>query len=106
VVLNLLSNSLKFTDEGGRILIKGLLVKQGDYNYLEVSVMDTGIGISKENQEKLFTMFGFLEDSSERNSHGIGLGLAISQQIVMEFGGGKIDLISEIGEGSTFTFKF
>ena len=54
----------------------------------------------------MFKLFGFLESSKDRNGGGIGLGLYISQQIVTEFGGGPIDLDSDIGEGSIFTFRF
>lgn len=54
----------------------------------------------------MFKLFGYLESSSNRNSQGIGLGLAISQKIVSKFEGGIIDLDSEVGLGSKFTFKF
>ena len=54
----------------------------------------------------MFKLFGFLESSKSRNKGGIGLGLYISSQIVKEFGGGIIDLESEPGIGSKFTFKF
>jgi signal transduction histidine kinase len=106
VILNLLSNALKFTDEYGTITIScGPFEKEGQ-KYLQVSVEDTGTGISKEDQKKMFKLFGFLDSSKARNSGGIGLGLFISAQIVKEFEGGIIDLDSEPGEGSKFTFKF
>lgn len=75
-------------------------------SYLEISVKDTGCGISKEDQGKLFKLFGFLKTTEKKNTKGIGLGLYISQRIVEFFEGGKIDLHSEIGVGTTFTFKF
>ena len=78
VVLNLLSNALKFTDEGGLITITSRLLKEQDKNFVQISVQDTGVGISKDNQKKLFKLFGFLESTKERNSHGVGLGLSIS----------------------------
>ena len=49
---------------------------------IEISVEDTGIGISKQNQSKLFKLFGFIQDSSQMNTQGIGLGLAIAKQII------------------------
>ena len=102
VVLNLLSNALKFTDEHGVITIACKV----DSEFVEISVSDTGIGISEQDQKKLFKLFGFLESSQGRNTQGIGLGLAIAQKICYEFGGGNIRLESEVGIGSKFTFKF
>lgn len=72
---------------------------------LEVTVIDSGIGISKADQKKLFKLFGFLDSSSSINKNGIGLGLHISQQITAEFGG-EIVVESEKDEGSTFSFVF
>ena len=57
-------------------------MEQAQHGALEVQVIDNGIGIKKENQEKLFKMFGFLEDTKEINTKGIGLGLSICRQIV------------------------
>jgi signal transduction histidine kinase len=70
---------------------------------LEISVSDTGIGISKKDQTKLFEPFGYLEKSKSMNTKGIGLGLHISQQIAKEFGG-EIIVDSEKDQGSTFCF--
>jgi signal transduction histidine kinase len=78
VVLNLLSNALKFTDEGGIITISSKLLVKAEKNFIEISVQDTGVGISKDNQKKLFKHYGFLETTKERNHHGVGLGLSIS----------------------------
>ena len=61
VVLNLLSNSLKFTDSGGFITISCKLLDLAEKKFVQISVMDTGVGISKENKKKLFKLFGFLE---------------------------------------------
>jgi CheY-like chemotaxis protein len=72
---------------------------------LEISVIDTGVGISSEDQKKLFKLFGFIETSQEMNTHGIGLGLVIAENIVQEFGG-KISVKSEPDVGSIFTFQF
>ena len=60
---------------------------------MEISVIDTGIGIEYEDQDKLFKLFGFVQDSLGLNTHGIGLGLVIAEQIVHQFGG-EISFVS------------
>jgi signal transduction histidine kinase len=70
-----------------------------------ISVIDTGIGISKCHQDKLFKLFGFLEDDKQLNTNGIGLGLMISKLIVEKFDG-NIMFVSEKDVGSKFTFTF
>jgi len=67
--------------------------------------MDTGVGIEYEDQDKLFKLFGFVQDTQGLNTHGIGLGLVIAEQIVHQFGG-EITFESVPKEGSTFTFTF
>ena len=100
VLLGLQSNALKFT-EGGDVHI----IVKIERDFLKIAVKDTGIGISKENQKKLFKLFGFLEETKSQNINGVGLGLAISKQIVKQYEG-DIELESEEGVGSTFTFRF
>lgn len=100
VLLGLQSNALKFT-QNGSVHIKVRI----DGDYLQIAVQDSGVGISEENQSKLFKMFGFLEETQAQNKNGVGLGLVISKQIVEQFQG-DIWLESEVGVGSTFTFKF
>ena len=73
--------------------------------FVEISVIDTGIGIEYEDQDKLFKLFGFVQDTQGLNTHGIGLGLVIAEQIVKQFGG-KIFFESVPKEGTTFTFTF
>jgi hypothetical protein len=73
--------------------------------YLQISVTDTGIGIPKEKQDKLFKLFGFVQDDKQINKNGIGLGLMIAKNIVEKFDG-KITFDSEKGKGSTFNFTF
>ena len=100
VLLNLLTNAIKYTEEGGRVDVETRVVDQ----MAEVSVADTGIGISVDDQARVFEAFqqgG--RDSSPRAEEGTGLGLTLSKQIV-ELHGGRIWLQSELGEGSTFTF--
>jgi signal transduction histidine kinase len=98
VLLNLLSNALKFTPEGGRIDVGGRL----DGEVAEVSVTDTGIGIAPADQEAVFEEFRQV-GAAERKAEGTGLGLALSRKFV-ELHGGRIWVQSEVGHGSTFTF--
>ena len=72
---------------------------------MSITVIDTGVGIAKENQKKLFKLFGFVQDDKQINVNGIGLGLVISKQIVEQFDG-EISFISEKDIGSEFTFTF
>jgi len=104
VITNLLGNAIKFTPENGSIAIAARLAGKGNGIYkLQVSVSDTGIGISPEQQGKLFTSFEQAELCTTRKYGGTGLGLAISKSIV-EMMGGSIWAESEPGKGSTFTF--
>ena len=73
--------------------------------YLQISVIDTGVGIPYEDQDKLFQLFGFIEGTESMNKNGVGLGLIISEQIVHKFGG-SIHFESEPDVGSTFIFTF
>jgi signal transduction histidine kinase len=98
VLLNLLSNALKFTPEGGRIDVGGRLAGE----VAEVSVTDTGIGIAPADQEAVFEEFRQV-GAAERKAEGTGLGLALSRKFV-ELHGGRIWVQSEVGRGSTFTF--
>jgi signal transduction histidine kinase len=98
ILLNLLSNALKFTPEGGRIDVGGRL----DGEVAEVSVADTGIGIAPSDQEAVFEEFRQV-GAAERKAEGTGLGLALSRKFV-ELHGGKIWVRSELDHGSTFTF--
>jgi len=77
--MNLLSNSLKFTPSGGSIFIFCRIDEATESSgpSVSVSVQDTGIGIKKEDQSKLFKLFGYLDTTKELNTQGIGLGLHI-----------------------------
>jgi signal transduction histidine kinase/DNA-binding response OmpR family regulator len=104
VITNLLGNAVKFTPENGSISLAVRLVdKVNDHCTLQFSVRDTGIGISPEQQKKLFRSFEQAESSTTRKYGGTGLGLAISKSIV-ELMGGSIWVESEIGKGSAFNF--
>jgi signal transduction histidine kinase len=100
VLFNLIGNAVKFSPDGGSIHLK---VRKVDPDYLEVSVSDTGIGISQEDRDKLFQPFRQLDNSYNRKYTGTGLGLSICRRIV-ELHCGKIWLESEPGKGSKFTF--
>ncbi|MCA2012728.1 response regulator [Cereibacter sphaeroides] len=100
VLINLIGNALKFTHEGG-VRVKGRLV---DGYFLRVEVEDDGIGISGEEQKRLFKEFSQIDGSHRRRYGGSGLGLAISRRIV-EGLGGQIGVESEPDKGSTFWFE-
>ncbi len=99
ILLNLLSNALKFTPDDGRIVVRA---KPCDGN-IEVSVSDTGIGIAPEDQAVIFEEFSQVSHSETRNQEGTGLGLALTRRLV-EMHGGTIRVQSELGQGATFTF--
>jgi PAS domain S-box-containing protein len=99
ILYNLLSNALKFTDDGGAVEIK---VAPGEERCFKLSVGDSGIGIKPEDLERLFKEFEQLESGTARRYGGTGLGLALTRKIV-ELQGGAISVESEIGKGSTFT---
>ena len=98
VLLNLVGNAIKFTDAGEVVIEAG--ASNGSF---KVSVRDSGPGISKSDQAKLFQEFQQADNSITKKKGGTGLGLAISKRII-ELHGGKIWVDSEIGRGSTFTF--
>jgi signal transduction histidine kinase/DNA-directed RNA polymerase alpha subunit len=101
ILLNLLSNAVKFTPEGGRI---GIIARQADGSgSVEISVSDTGIGISPEDQAKIFEEFRQVGGDYSHKTEGTGLGLTLAKKFV-ELHGGKIWVESEVGKGSTFSF--
>ena len=103
VITNLVGNSIKFTSEGEVVV----LVEQrrvGDKFKLGFEICDTGIGMTPEQQKKIFEPFVQADSSVTRNFGGTGLGLAISKQII-ESMGGQLSVVSRPGEGSIFTFE-
>lgn len=120
ILLNLVSNALKFTPLGGEVNVHGKviksvedltfqdeyfteIVKKAECDFLEVQVEDTGIGIKDEDKAKLFKLFGFLDSSQQLNTKGIGLGLFITKKITQIYGG-EIICRSIEGQGSNFVF--
>jgi len=104
VIINLLENAVKFTPERGSIRLDTRFLGEEDgLCAVEIAVSDTGIGISAEQQQKLFNSFQQAEADTARRFGGTGLGLAISRNIV-EMMGGKIGVISAPEKGSVFTF--
>ncbi|MDR1863769.1 MAG: PTS transporter subunit EIIC [Treponema sp.] len=104
VITNLLSNAVKFTPEGGTIRLDfGLLEEAGGVCTIQISVTDSGIGISPEQQSRLFTSFEQADSGTSRKYGGTGLGLAITKRIVELMGGG-IRIESELGKGAAFIF--
>ena len=104
IVLNLVSNAIKFT-ESGEIEVSVESVGRSDAGFREFCfrVRDTGIGISAENQTKIFESFRQADTSTTRHYGGTGLGLAICSKLI-EMMDGRLDLESVVGKGSTFSF--
>jgi signal transduction histidine kinase len=109
-VVNLLSNSVKFTPAGGEIVVRAGPADRGPASagpfgsagYFQVSVTDNGIGISPDLQAKVFETFFQADSSASREYGGAGLGLSIVKSYV-EAHGGEVSVRSELGKGSTFT---
>src|SRR2546421_2020494 len=99
VLVNLLSNALKFTPKGVRVRLSA--AREGDA--VRVSVSDTGVGIPEEDVHDIFDKYAQARSRATRSEKGTGLGLYITRQLV-ELHGGKIEVQSEVGKGSTFSF--
>lgn len=102
VVYNLLSNALKFTGEGGKVVFHANQVVEQGQPFLKLKVQDTGIGIANEQLKHIFNRFYQADNSHTRKGEGTGIGLALTKEIV-ELLGGSITAQSELGKGTTFT---
>lgn len=104
ILTNLVGNALKFTEEGGWVCLTATVKQQADDGViLLLSIVDTGIGIAAEHQEKIFLDYSQADSSISHQYGGTGLGLAISSNLI-ELMGGNIWLVSEPGIGSAFYF--
>jgi len=103
VLVNLLSNAVKFTARGSVVLRCEVLAQAGDEWTIRFSVRDTGVGISPEAQERLFSPFEQADGSTTRRFGGTGLGLSIARELV-QLMGGEVGVESEPGRGSKFWF--
>ncbi len=103
ILVNLLGNAIKFTAQGSVSLRLALLTQMGNGYRLRFEIVDTGIGLQMEDQEKVFLPFTQADDSMSREYGGTGLGLAISSRLV-KLMGGEIGVSSQLGVGSTFWF--
>ncbi|MCG8425181.1 MAG: ATP-binding protein [Proteobacteria bacterium] len=104
ILYNLLSNAVKFTPTGGDVRLECRSCPDRAGENIEFSVIDTGIGISERDRDKLFRPFSQLDSSAARSYEGTGLGLALVKQLT-ELHGGTIELASEVGKGSRFTVR-
>jgi signal transduction histidine kinase len=100
MLLNLVSNAVKFTPEGGRVSIDALRLDEA----VEILVSDTGIGIAEGDRVRLFEPFRQLDSTISRQQHGTGLGLALTKRFA-ELHGGQLRVDSELGKGSVFTLR-
>lgn len=107
IMYNLLGNAIKFTGEGGRVDVSARVVRAagngGGTASLEVSVADSGIGISAEDLQRIFGEFEQIASDAARSQEGTGLGLALTRKLV-ELHGGRVWVESEVGLGSVFRF--
>jgi signal transduction histidine kinase/ligand-binding sensor domain-containing protein/CheY-like chemotaxis protein len=104
ILINLISNAIKFTKKGEIFVSISLITQIDDQFELGFEIKDTGIGIPADKLHRLFKAFSQVDSSTTRQYGGTGLGLVISEQLV-KLMGGKIDVESEIGKGSTFRFS-
>ena len=103
VIVNLIGNAIKFTEQGEVLVHVKNLGQKGQKIHLQISVTDTGIGIPEEKLDKLFKPFSQVDNSTTRKYGGTGLGLAISMRLV-DLMGGKLHAESKSNEGTTFCF--
>lgn len=101
---NLVNNAIKFTDAGSVVLEISLVEKSTDFDRLLFKVTDTGIGIEKENLERIFESFSQLKNGITRKKDGAGLGLSISKKLI-ELHESEINIESSFGKGSVFSFQ-
>ncbi|MFZ3220689.1 MAG: response regulator, partial [Rhodoferax sp.] len=104
ILLNFVSNAIKFTEKGSVVLQGRITRQEGHQAWIRFEVRDTGIGLSAEQQTKLFAAFQQADVSTTRTYGGTGLGLAISQRLAGMMDG-QVGVLSALGKGSTFWFE-
>ncbi|MBK8428192.1 MAG: response regulator [Lewinellaceae bacterium] len=102
ITYNLLSNALKFTKEGGKVVLHATQVVQNSAPFLQLKVQDTGVGIEEKELSHIFDRFYQADNSSTRKGEGTGIGLTLTKELV-ELMGGNIVVESAIGKGTVFT---
>ena len=105
IMTNLISNSMKFTEKGSINVTIQIKNKTNADIGLSFSIKDTGIGIDKDKQQSIFELFSQADSSTTRAFGGTGLGLTLSNKLILLMGGNPLELTSTPGEGSTFTFE-
>ena len=100
VILNIISNAIKFSNYGAMVTVSVL----SSDKYVEISVEDTGIGISEDKIDTIFDSFSYVEERLTKTSEGVGIGLALCKPLV-EMHGGEIKVKSELGKGSKFMIR-
>ncbi|WP_299314619.1 ATP-binding protein [uncultured Aquimarina sp.] len=105
ILSNLIGNAIKFTNEGTITIKSSLVSKKNEELTIKVEVIDSGIGISKQDQESLFNRFSQVHNDTVLIGEGSGLGLTISKKLV-DLMNGKLGVHSEVGKGSNFWFTF
>jgi signal transduction histidine kinase len=101
ILTNLIDNSVKYTEQGGTISINSTITDKE----VKLEMSDTGIGIIKEDLNKIFNEFYRSKNAKATNLRGTGLGLSIVKNLIKQYGG-NIDIRSEIGKGTTVTVSF
>jgi len=104
VFLNVLSNAIKFTDEGGLIITKTKKIELEGKDFVQVEIKDNGCGIAPQDVDKVFNKFEQIE-SMDHHSTGTGLGMPICKNIVEQGHGGKMYLKSQVGQGTSMFFE-
>lgn len=105
ILVNLLTNAIKFTPPGGKVTLRVDVVTEPDHNkYLRIRVSDTGVGIAKDQLERIFEAFYQVDHAAARETEGTGLGLSIVRGFAQAHRG-RVDVESVEGEGSTFSVR-
>src|SRR5262249_27743101 len=104
ILTNLIGNAVKFTDHGEVVVSASLIEADANSAFLQFEVKDTGIGISLEDQQRVFNAFSQADGSTKRRYGGTGLGLSIARELA-EMMGGSMSVTSQVGVGSIFRFS-